>query len=166
MSMITVRVFCKPIVREWMLRQYSEPVNLPRRSNFRHAFLHCLQKDFYPSSSFDRAKFTAHIDFEVHEHEANQHGHTLNPNLQYHLNDVLEEQLRNELFIFIYANHINGSTVDEAVKAYQLIMNFTEDTFSFDAIRRAYFRRKKEFNKIFSESVTTLNTNYAATIAQ
>lgn len=159
MSMFTTRIFCSPRVRAWLLRQYDEPVNLPRRSNFRHAFLNCLQKNFYPSMAFDRAKFTAHIDFSLHKDEVQQHGHTLNPNLQYHLNNLIEEQLRNELFIFIYANHINGSTIDEAVAAYQLLMNFTEEQFSLDAIRRAYFRRKKEYENIFRTSVTQNQTN-------
>jgi hypothetical protein len=81
------------------------------------------------------------------------------PNLQYHLNNLIEEQLRNELFIFIYANHINGSTIDEAVAAYQLLMNFTEEQFSLDAIRRAYFRRKKEYENIFRTSVTQNQPN-------
>jgi len=109
--------------------------------------------------AFDRAKFTAHIDFALHKDEVQQHGHTLNPNLQYHLNNLIEEQLRNELFIFIYANHINGSTIDEAVAAYQLLMNFTEEQFSLDAIRRAYFRRKKEYENIFRTSVTQNQPN-------
>jgi hypothetical protein len=162
MSMITTRIFCKPRVRAWLLRQYDEPVNLPRRSNFRHAFLNCLQKDFYPSSVFDRAKFSAHVDFALHKDEVQQHGHTLNPNLQYHLNNVIEEQLRNELFIFIYASHINGSTIDDAVHTYQMLMNFTEDQFSLDAIRRAYFRRKKEYENIFRSSVTQINQHASA----
>lgn len=66
--------------------------------------------------------------------------------------------------MFIHAHTIKGVTVDKAVLLYQVQYGYTEEVFSFDAIRKAYFRRCKLFEIIFCTTVTkpqTLCTNSA-----
>lgn len=139
---------CQPHVKHWLSICYGSPVCLPRRSTFRNTFYSTLCKSFYPHNQFFKQTYTEVIQIRVHKDELQEHGHTINPALQHHLHNVIDEQLRNQLFIYVWAAYVNGETVDDAIRAYQNQMGFKEEVFSFDAIRSAYFRRKKIYTKI------------------
>ncbi len=153
----TVTLHCKPHVRQALLAQYSEPINLPRKSNFRNTFLSCLTKTFYPHADYDKKTYSAKVEFLINKDELQQHGHSINKALQHHINDVIDDDLRMQLFVFIHAHFINGKTVDEAVVIYQSVFGFTDDVFHFEAIRTEYFRRKKQYMNIFRTSATKQN---------
>lgn len=154
MQNIAVTFHCKPYVAQWLTDQYGSPVRLPHKTNFRKQFLATLCKQFYPRGDYNKATFTAQVDVWLNKDDIQQHGFSVSLALQNEIHSVIEEQLKNQLFIFIHAQVIGGYSVNHAVRSYQQVMGFSEETFSFDAIRQSYFRRKKEYTKIFRKFVT------------
>jgi len=149
----TVTLYCKPYVQHWLTIQFGTPVRLPRRSSFKYTFLSCLSKKFHLSREYDRKSYPASIDFKLHINDLVQHGKTIQTQLQHHINNVIEEDLKNQLFVYIHAHVIKGMTVLKASRLYQVELGFTEETFSIDAIRMTYNRKLEEFEKIFCGTV-------------
>lgn len=145
----TVTLHVKTYIAAWLTRNYGSPVNLPRKSTFKNVVLACLTKKFYDSREYDLASYPAKVEVKLPANDLSIHGVGVQLQLQHHLNAVIENEIKNELFMFIYAHHLKGVTIDRAVLLYQVTQGFTESTFTQEAIRTAYFKRKRKFDRIF-----------------
>lgn len=154
---VTVVLACKPSTAQWLAHQYGNPVTLPRSSSFKNQFLSCLEKDFVPLHKYDRKTFKSKIEVRFDRNILPKFGTSVKPSLQYHINDVIEEEIKHEAYEFIEAFNQNGRSIDEAVRLYQRARGFCDETYHFDAIRSNYFRFKCRLKKIYQSSATKYN---------
>lgn len=158
---ITVTLYCKPYVARWLQLQYGntekpeQPLKLPRKSAFKYSFLNSLSKKFHASRDYNISTYPSAVNFQLHVNDQVQHGTSIQPQLHNFINHTIEENLKNQLFIYIYSHCIKGVTVDKAIQLYQTNFGFTDDVFSTSAIQSAYFRRKELFENIFCGTAST-----------
>jgi hypothetical protein len=145
-------------VQHWLKLQHGSPIKLRRRSPWHHTLLACLGKKFHPSGDYDLKQYPCSIEIQLHGHDLTHHGKVIQPQVHRHLNNVIEEEIKNALFLYIHAHYLKGMSIAKATMVFQAQLGYTEDIFSRDAISKAYFRRKTELENIFSGTVPKFKT--------
>lgn len=154
----TVTIHCKPYVAHYLRLKYgirgSNIIDLPRKSKMRNIFLHCLTKNFTGSDHQPRTALTDSIQVFVNDDLLLQHGAEIALAFCAHLNGVLEEKIKNEAFYIINLIRLKHNLKPkDAILEFQSIYEFA-DTFSFDAIKRDYYRSVTEAEEIILKKKT------------
>lgn len=141
---VTVTLPVKPLTKIWLVKNFGNPVRFPRRSNAREIFLSCLEKKFHPKRDYDQESFSETIEVVINCNDVSEHGISLRPAVQYFINRHFENQINNQILIFVFSKRQLGKTIASAVEEYQRAMNFTEEILSKQAILDRYKRKVKE----------------------
>lgn len=150
----TVTLHCKPYVKHWLVKQFGFPVRFPRRSNDLEIFSACCEKHFYPSSDYNKEKYSAQVEIQINEHDQTIHGNFVRKSLHHYINRYFEHRIDLELFMFVFASEVNNTGINSGIHAYRMLMGFEDEIISFDTLEKRYDRFKKKLtNKIFSTSV-------------
>lgn len=141
---------CKSYVAHYLRRVYphrvhAQVVHFPPSSLVRQNFLNALSKTFHPSSSYNVAVFSEKVEILIRINDFSQFGHSVAPAMQYHINGIFEEKLKNDLYFIITSLRSArfDMTLKKAIEHYQELYGFTEETYPSDTIAQAYYRAKK-----------------------
>ncbi len=152
----TVSVKCKPYVAHYLRLKYQlrgNIIDLPRKSKLRATFLSCLQKNFTESDN-EQKGFSDEIQIFICDNLVRNHSNKLGESFYALFNNAIEEKIKTEAF-----HIINLIRIKHKMKPKQAILEFQSmygfaDTFSFDAIKRDYYRSMNEAEEIFKKSRT------------
>lgn len=153
---ITVSIPCKPYIKHWLEVKYGCPIRLPRNCSFKAQLLSCLTKEFQPKAYYNNDLYPSSVEVAVGKNEISTFGVSVAPQMHHFLHRTIREQLELNIFIFVTSNNLSGSSIESAIKAYQTIHGFSEEIFSYDAIRSIYFRYKKNIQKEFPKTATKI----------
>lgn len=157
--MFTVTVPVKPYVKHYLTSRYGNPVELPRKTMIRNLFLATLYKEF-PNFQKERIKRqSCHVQIKLSREEAAIHGHELNPALGHHISSIFEEKIKMEMFFEVRSLVQEAKLpVREAIQSWRQSHGYDEESFSFEAIRCAYYDKLNESILVRKEILTTTAT--------
>ena len=146
--MVTVTIRLKKHVAHYVKEHYGNPVKLPRKLQVRYNFLSCIQKEFEPASHNRVKLLSTTIEVHLNEKDLRQHGASVKPGMMFYINNLFEEQLRNEMFFTVNRLHyVEGNSITGAIKAWMQQNGFDEETFPFATIHQAYYTMRKSLIK-------------------
>jgi hypothetical protein len=150
MPPITVSVHVKPYVKAYLLRNYAKDgiVRFERKTKLHQSFLNVLNKHYHPTSEYNKKTYPEKVEVAIRYNDLFQHGISLSISQQHHFNGIIEEKIKNQMFILISACRFQGMLRKEAVYYVQKMMGFNETTYPADSINMAYDRQKKELFNI------------------
>ena len=143
--MVTVTIMCKPYVAFYLVKNFGNPVRIPRKSNIRYTFLSCIQKDFADHYNNRVKALEKPVEVHLNEKDLKTHGSSIMPGMMYFVNKLFEERIKNELFLqinlYIYDHQLS---IKAAIRKYQEENGFDESVYPFDSIEKTYHRMKKD----------------------
>lgn len=154
----TVTLFLKPYAAHYLRLKYSlqgNLIDLPRKSKIRNMFLLCLSKNYTKSYNEKLNGYTDSVQIFVNDKLFQQHGNTVDAAYCSLFNSILEMKIKNEAFHIINMIRLKHNLKPkQAILEFQSMYNFC-DVFSFDAIKRDYYRSLEEAEQILKEKTVT-----------
>lgn len=143
--MFTVTVPVKPFVKHYLISRYGNPVNLPRKTMIRNIFLATLFKKHPDYYQIKIRRQKCHVDIKLSREEFSVHGSEVNPALGHHISSIFEEKIKMEMYFEVRSLVLNQNmSVKDAILQWSKSHGYTEETFSFEAIRCAYYDKLNE----------------------
>ena len=137
---ITVTIHCKSYVAHYLKSKFGNPVRIPPKTQTRKIFLACVQKEFEPQYHKRVKLLPEKVEVKLNEKDLRNHGHSIEPGNMFFVNGVFEEKIKNEMFHQVSRYHFKQNMkLRDAMLKYQQENGFTEEIFSLETIRCAYY---------------------------
>ena len=146
----TVTLHCKKYVKAYLENKYAKDgvVKLDRRTLLHDLFLNAVGKKYHPTSDFNKKLYDAEVEISIRHNDLSQHGVSLKPSNQHHFNKIIEEKIKNEMFITITCCRFQGMPPGQAYYHTQRAFGFTDETFPLDSFKTVFYRMKEELHRI------------------
>ena len=170
MSIFTCKVPVKSYIKSYIENNCGSPADLSELPEIQDFFLSSLRRPRYHRDKQSKCNYADSIEIIISEDVFNRFGWQLSRT------DTVRFNLRCEAFIkfnsrqFIMANNALGVPVSECIRQFQHLYNFSEDSFSYETIKKDFDRHgtkvsikllhdfKTELNKILLDNLATLGT--------
>lgn len=142
---------CKPYVKQFLLHEYNDPdddwpeiVNLASDRDLRDDFISRLEKvGRYDNKYKNLYRYSAQVPVEIKKDDFYRYGWTLANTEVVRFGVRIERRIKQILFLYLDTSVGMGVPLSEAIRRFQNQYGFTEDSWSYDTIRREYNRHRK-----------------------
>jgi hypothetical protein len=142
---ILVVVPCKPVVKQYILNRYSDPVIFPKRDWLKllfHSFLTRAKDN--AADKFTLQFYTQSVKFPLSYRNYEHFGNELTNEAIVAINSRIEDEIHQRLFMFYEHFHFTvGYTIKDTARHFQHIYNFPEEIYSIDNILKQFQREIK-----------------------
>lgn len=156
--MFSVDLPVKPYVKQYIKLNYGNPADFSSDKYINSQFRRCLSK---PSSRFDlrnknlsKQFYSSSIKIVISQDDFYRHGWELTPTDTIAFGKIMEHQakffMRN--MISFYLSYMIKR---DAIFKFQQTFGFTEDIWSFDSIKKDFYRKVSFDNLEYSKDLTT-----------
>lgn len=158
---------CKPYIKRHLLNQYGENSLVDLRKN-RHYFNYfkmllerkiCRNNKRIHFKKFGKMIYNEEVRILIDDDTFNRYGFDLTATSVVEFNAFLEDNIKTQARLFIFAANSFGQTWVDAIKDFQDTFGFSEDDFPTDSIKKDLQRHKdfyENFEKTFGTSVPDL----------
>ena len=152
---------CKPYVKQFLLHNFNTPddtwteiVNLSSDKELQNDFLSRLSKPGrYENKYRNLYRYTASVAVEIRRDDFYRYGWSMSNTEVVAFGTKIERRIKQILFLYLDTHVSMGLPLSAAIRNFQTKFGFTEDTWSYDTIRREYnrhgYRKTVENTTIF-----------------
>ncbi|WP_297975376.1 hypothetical protein [uncultured Bacteroides sp.] len=139
---------CKPYVRQFLLHNFNDPddswgeiVNLKTDKELQADFLSRLSKTGrYEKRYSNLSRYTTVVPIEIQRDDFYRYGWSMSNTEVVAFGTKIERRIKQILFLYLDTHVSMGLPLSAAIRNFQAKFGFTEDTWSYDTIRREYNR--------------------------
>lgn len=147
---ILIRVSVYPYIRKHLLYHYSEPFFVTERGyvpGFLENALEPVTKvDPAKVKKKDKVEYGEFIGFYVGAATVRKRGNVVSSHNVKLFNEVMADLIHEEMYRFITQLKTLGCQVDDSIRSFQAMYNFTEDELPFENLKRWYYRERERIN--------------------
>lgn len=144
----------KPYIAQWVHNKFGNPAILPQADPIRKILHLVIDKKYYKHNNIDTGTYTAIVNIANCNSSNEKNGSNIPKENLSEINNLIEDILKKELHSTILSLRIKESlNISKAIYRYQERFGFNEETYSFAAIRQAYYREDK---KIFFQTTSQI----------
>lgn len=155
---ILIELPCKPLVKQYIINRYGNPVKFPRNDYLKAMLIKSLthpntKEDSHTTLQYHTQKIDLPVEFYLYAKKRNTLTRTDVMLLNQTVQDLIEETLYNYLHLY---HHLGGMLLKNAILQFRQQYGFPEESYSTEAITKFWQRtreRRKKGNNIFSETV-------------
>lgn len=145
---------CKPYVKQYLLANFNAPddnwneiVNLSADKDLHADFIARLGKN----GRWDRkyktlAKYVANVPIEIKKDEFYRYGWSLSNTDVIRFGVKVERRIKQMLFLYLDTNVCMGLPLSAAIRNFQHLFGYDDDSWSYETIRREYNRHSGKKN--------------------
>ena len=165
---ILIEFKCKPVVKQYIVNRYGNPVKFPRNDYLKAMLVKSLthpdtNNDSQTTLQYHSAKIDLPIEFRLYAKKRNTLTLTDTMLLNQTIQDLIEEQLYN--YIHLY-HQLGGKLLKATILSFREQYGFPEESYSTEAITKFWQRtihRRKKVHETFSKTVLLPQTNQQKT---
>ena len=166
----TVQIPVKSYIKTYIENNCGSPADLTQLPEINSLFLTCLKFPRFNRDKQIKCNYTHSVEIIISKDHFYRYGWQLSKTDIVHFNARCEAFIKFNSRQFIMANASLGIPVSKSIRDFQTIFKFSEDSFSYDAIKKDFDRHgakiplkfdreyKQELFNIFMESLSTLGT--------
>ena len=170
MSTFTCKVPVKSYIRSYLENNCGCPADLSELPEVNDFFLSSLRRPRYHRDNQSKCNYTDSIEIIISEDVFHRFGWQLSKTDTVRFNQRCEAFIKFNSRQFIMANNALGIPVSECIRQFQHLYNFSEDSFSYETIKKDFDRHgtkariklirdfKTELNNILLDNLSTLGT--------
>lgn len=170
MTAFTCRIPVKPYIRSYLENNCGSPANLSELPEIQDFFLSLLRFPRFHRDKQSKCNYADFVDIIISEDVFNRFGWHSSRTDTVRFNQRCEAFIKFNSRQFIMANNALGVPVSECIRQFQHLYNFSEDSFSYETIKKDFDRHgtkarikfirdfKTELNKILLDNLSTLGT--------
>lgn len=163
-SRFTVTLYCKPYVKQWLEKNYLNPVNLTLSTELASKFREQLKK---PNHKYDNRPdlenstlYSASVEITISEHDFYHYGWTLTRAGHVKFGKAVEKILKLQVRSAINAHMIIHGRINKAILFVQNHFDLPEDVFSYESMKKDFFRNGSANRFDFAEHLTQEMQNH------
>jgi len=173
MNDCTIIIPCKPYVKRFLTNQFGAPADLRKNRHFFNYFKLLLQKKICRHNKRLHFKqdrkmiYQDEIEVLIDSDTFNRFGFDLTATSVVNFNMFVEDFIKSQSRLFIFAANSFGQTWVNAIRDFQDAFGFSEDEFPTEAIKKDLQRHKdvmENFEKIFGTTVPDCGTSVPANL--
>lgn len=152
---IYVELPCKPIVRQYIINRYGEPVCFPSNDWLKILMINYLERPlkFY-DATVSPTHYKCKVMLPINLHIYERHGNVLSNTAMMILNERVQDDVDEMIYLFLNIHYREkGMLLSEAIQLFRNTYNFPEEAYSTDAITKFYYRSRKKREKITAQTV-------------
>lgn len=167
----TVDVKVKPYVRQYLINNCGNPVDLTYLPKFKKLFIRLLTKSLFPMQSLPLTGGECYVRIMISEDTFNRNGFDIDEKSMRYFNADVEKDIK-----FIMRNYIATFSVfyniSTCIRLFQERFKFSEDVWGYDAIkkdidRKTEVKRDKEvlaFVRMMDKKIHTVFVDNLSTV--
>ena len=150
-SRFVVWLPCKPYVKQFLLHEFNDPdnewseiVNLSSDRELKSDFISLLDKNGRYDNRYSKLyRYSAMVPVEIGKDDFYRHGWTIANTEAVRFGVKIERRIKHILYLYLDTSVGMGVPLSEAIRRFQNQYGYTEDSWSYDTIRREYNRHAK-----------------------
>lgn len=172
----TITVPVKPYVKRFLENNYGSPVNFrnhPREKDFFIRMLHRPAKEYETRYNLVMTKFSTSVSVEISENCFYRHGWEISRTDTVAFGKYFERNAKMIMRTMVGTYISFGMPISEAILTFQEHFNLQEEYWTFDSIKRDFFRYKilneidfKEYAFQHLEKLVILNMSGAGILSK
>jgi hypothetical protein len=135
-----------PYIRKYLLYHYSEPFFVTERGYVPAFILNALERPVKVAPSElkkkDKISYGEFIGIQVGNSTVRKHGNCISGENVKLFNEVVSDLIHEEMYRFVTQLKNNRCQVDDSIRSFQAMYNFTEDELPFENLKRWYYRER------------------------
>lgn len=150
-SRFVVWLPCKPYVKQFLLHEYNDPddawpeiINLSREQELKADFVASLEKAGKWENKYKNLyRYSEQVAVEIKKDDFYRYGWSLSNTEAVRFGVKIERRIKRILFLYLDTSVGMGIPLSSAIRRFQNQYGFTEDSWSYDTIRREYNRHAR-----------------------
>lgn len=163
-SRFVVWLPCKPYVKQFLLHEFNDPddewaeiVNLISDRELKSDFILRLEKDGRWENKYKNLyRYSERVPVEIKKDDFYRYGWSISNTEAVRFGVKIERRIKHILFLYLDTSVGMGVPLSEAIRRFQAQYGFTEDSWSYDTIRREYNRHAKHERMIVGTTIFEL----------
>lgn len=165
--MFTVTIKCKPYVRQYLVQNFGDPVNLSADQSLETFFRSLLskpdrdaEKKYTGLFKPDNTAYSCTAEVIISQRDFYRHGweltRTNTVKFGVHVENRVKAQMRNWVTLCMLFDPSGHTTQKHAILRFQDAFGFSEETWPYESIKKDFYRHAVEnFNKLRQELIPT-----------
>lgn len=156
---------CKPVVKQYIVNRYGNPVKFPQNDWLRSMLVKYLQRpDRHYENKTTLQYYTAQVDLPIMFREYTNFGNVLSRTSIMHINQTVQDIIEEALYNYLNLYHAQaGILLKTAIVMFRNQYGFPEESYSTEAIHKFWQRecaRRKKVNKNTPENVLLIKSEH------
>lgn len=149
MSAYLLKLSCKAFVKQWLIKEFGNPVQLPKKHQVRQVIETMLSREYH--RAFKSSRDTETVEIQITQSLFDKIGHSLSEAHRSRLCAYLEKYIKVNMLSMVNNLRVSGYNTREAINEYRALYGFTDEIFSEDAAVQSYYREQKKLFQILSQ---------------